>query len=344
MAWATPQYSRNQVDLAAEFLILDADKGEIASYDDDRALTIVNNWRASHSFPLNTFQIGLRNRSRRIHSESLVSQRIKRLSSIRQKLARFPTMKLAQMQDIGGCRAVMNSVDQVRSLLKDYKQSSLKHELDDIDNYIENPKNSGYRSIHLIYRYHSDRTETFNRLKIEVQIRSRLQHAWATAVETVGTFTRQALKSSEGQEQWLEFFKLMGTALALRERTEPIPNTPTNERILRSEIRSFAHDLRVDSHLEAYGRALHVVEQGHLGKSKYFLLRLRPNGTLTIRGYLGAQLEKAAMDYMEHEREDSQVDAVLVAVDAMTTLRRAFPNYFLDTRVFLRAVRQALKQ
>jgi ppGpp synthetase/RelA/SpoT-type nucleotidyltranferase len=76
-----------------------------------------------------------------------------------------------------------------------------------VDDYILSPKNSGYRSVHLLYKYNSDKKapSIYNGLFIEVKIRSRLQHAWATAVETVVTFLQQALKSSQGEEEWLRF-------------------------------------------------------------------------------------------------------------------------------------------
>ena len=43
-----------------------------------------------------------------------------------------------------------------------------------------------YRGLHLVHSYHSDRTDTYNDLRIETKVRSRLRHAWATAVEAVG--------------------------------------------------------------------------------------------------------------------------------------------------------------
>ena len=89
-----------------------------------------------------------------------------------------------------------------------------------IDDYISAPKASGYRGVHLMYRYKSDKKKTiYNDLKIEMQIRSRYQHAWATAVETVGIFVGQALKTSMGDDRWLRFFALMGSAIAIREKT-----------------------------------------------------------------------------------------------------------------------------
>src|SRR5439155_14406089 len=93
------------------------------------------------------------------------------------------------MQDICGSRAVVRSARRVQELVRLYKESrDLRHERVDEDDYIEKPKGSGYRSVHLIYRYTSDRSKTYNGLKIEMQFRSALQHAWATAVETVDTF------------------------------------------------------------------------------------------------------------------------------------------------------------
>jgi hypothetical protein len=85
------------------------------------ALDIVNNWRSSHSFPLNIFTVGLKRRAKGIDAQCIIAQRIKRMSSIELKLRRFPTMTKAQMQDLGGCRAVMSSVPAVNRLVKAYR-------------------------------------------------------------------------------------------------------------------------------------------------------------------------------------------------------------------------------
>lgn len=209
-----------------------------ASYVElNEAMAVVNNWRSSNSFPLNTLQVGLRQRARQVDPDALVAQRIKRMSSIEAKLSRFKTIRLSQMQDIGGCRAVVRSVPHVRQLAELHDTSAMKHRLLRVDDYLDTPQSSGYRGIHLIYRYYSDRNETYNGLQIEIQLRSLLQHAWATAVETVGTFLKQALKSSQGHVEWLRFFALMGSALALRERTALVPETPTERSQLFDELR-----------------------------------------------------------------------------------------------------------
>jgi len=76
-------------------------------------------------------------------------------------------MKLARMQDIGGLRAVVDTVVQVRQLHELYTDGSLTHELIDTDDYIESPKPSGYRSLHLIYKYNNPSAIAYNGLCIE---------------------------------------------------------------------------------------------------------------------------------------------------------------------------------
>lgn len=344
MAWAEPLFDRTEVNHAAKTLI-NADS-TIAQLD--YAYAVLNNWRAIHSFPLNTLKMGLRAKARRVDGSSLTAQRIKRLFSIEAKLRRYPKMKLSQMQDIGGCRAIVNSISDVYELGELFGESQMKHKLAHADNYIKEPKDSGYRGIHLVYRYFSDRNDTYNDLKIEVQIRSKLQHAWATAVETVGTFTEQALKSSLGEYDYLRFFTLMGTYIAQREKTPVIPDTPTNRNELKQELREYAEKLDLERRLAGYGTALKVFRDPVFKASDYCLLKLDPlAGLVEISGYRQDQLELATKEYTRVERAIAEktvryVDAVLVSVDSMASLKRAYPNYFADTRVFLDAVKKAI--
>jgi ppGpp synthetase/RelA/SpoT-type nucleotidyltranferase len=191
--WAKPQFSKKEINRAGKILVDEAPLWEEYQW----ALEAINNFRSIHGHPLNTFQTTLRIKGRQVDKNIIVAQRIKRLSSIDLKLTRFPTMTLSQMQDIGGCRGVVSKVADVNKLVNAYLRSDLKHKLHTHDDYMLNPKPTGYRGVHLIYRYFSDKIDTYNTLKIEMQIRSQYQHAWATAVEIVGTFTKQALKSSQ---------------------------------------------------------------------------------------------------------------------------------------------------
>ena len=205
------KFSKSKTDTAG--ILLSKKTGTKEERND--ALEILSNWRASHNYPLQVFMNRLKRVSIKIDANTLTAQRLKRVPSILNKLNRKyeglskPTMKLTQMQDIAGCRVVLSNVKLVRKLyIGEYVQGDLKHKRIKVNNYIDSPKSDGYRSIHLIYKYFSDKGRTdFNDLLVEIQVRSRLQHIWATAVETVGFFTKQAIKSNEGEKYWLEFFK-----------------------------------------------------------------------------------------------------------------------------------------
>ena len=135
--------------------------------------------------------------------------RIKRLPSIISKLQRLSRIRLSEMQDIAGCRAVLPNVEDAFRAANSLMGSRVKHRLVRTHNYLAKPRRSGYRSLHLVYSYRGAREHTLDELNVEIQIRTRRQHLWATAVETVGTFTREALKSGAGEEDWLRFFALM---------------------------------------------------------------------------------------------------------------------------------------
>ena len=343
MAWAIPEHSKKAVDRAG-ITIVDSTASNAALQE---ALAVINNWRASHSFPLNTFQVNLRRRARTMDGRALIAQRIKRLNSIEAKLTRFPTMKVSQMQDIGGCRAVMRNVALVRRMVSSYQASSIKHKLMRVDDYLASPQASGYRGVHLIYRYYSDRSDVYNGLLIEIQIRSLLQHAWATAVETVGTFLKQSLKASQGHEGWLRFFVVMSSALALREGTTTAPGTTTVKSEVQAELRQLARELDVKRRLQAYGDTLKALGDTDTADGHYFLMALEPrNDTITITAFAKDQLDRATKEYLRVERsldESTGAEAVLVSVESITALKRAYPNYFLDTRAFLEALEVALK-
>jgi hypothetical protein len=340
MAYTEPAYSRAQVDAAGDILMGPPRPDRL-----EEALAVINNWRASHAYPLNTFQMTLRNRARQVDQRPIVSQRIKRLPAIEDKLRRYD-FKLSEMQDIGGCRAVVSSVDQVYKLARIYEQSGWKHTLDSRNDYIKSPKaKSGYRGIHLIYRHFSPVHACYNGHKIEVQLRSSLQHTWATAVETADVFLREGLKVSRGPEEWKRFFVLMGSAIALREDCKRVPRTPKDEKQLVAEINELIEKLGVMTRFKTFGQALRLIETApNVRNAHYLVLVLDPRAnTMTVWGFKASQSESATERYLQLEREKAEgADVVLVSVEHAVDLQRAYPNYFLDTTLFLDTVREVI--
>jgi ppGpp synthetase/RelA/SpoT-type nucleotidyltranferase len=349
VAWVSPGFGRGAIDLAGALLARGDDSPKY-----EAALAVVNNWRSSHGYPLLTFRIVLSTRSKKLDSSALVAQRIKRLPSIALKLRLHRHMKLSQMQDLGGCRAIMRSVLQAEKLVRVYETAAEVTEktkkgprLIKKYDYVRAPKKDGYRGFHLVYKYKSKARQwrIYDGLRIEIQIRSRLQHVWATAVETVSTFTTQALKYNIGDADWKRFFALMSTAIALRENRPIVPGTPTEPSKLRSELRDLVDKLKVEGVLSGFGS---VVQRDVPGATRAaaFLLVLNPKDlSISVTAYRKEELVKASDDYLRAEKEfagSPGIQVVLVSVSSLKALRSAYPNYYLDTKVFLDAVRAAI--
>jgi hypothetical protein len=336
-----PEYSRMDVNKAGEILI-----NANSDQEYDWALAVINNWRTSHNFPLNTFQRRLRDVAKKINPESLIAQRIKRFASIKLKLELQPNMKMSQMQDLGGCRAILKDIQELDEMVEIYKFQSrgLKHTLHKEQDYISNPKPSGYRGVHLIYKYGSDKSTDFKDMRIEIQIRTLLQHAWATAVETVGTFIKMPLKSSLGDTGWLRFFALMGSAMAIAEGKPVVPGTSEKIEELKDEIILLSKKLDVETHLFTFRHSIQVMSSNKkLANAYYYLLDLDPDeGRVIIKAYTQNQLKTASADYMTLEKRitDGKRDAVLVSADSVKALKLAYPNYYLDTDIFLQQLKE----
>ena len=342
MAWTTRAYSDEAINAAGRALI------SRRSTPDEviQAIGVINNWRASHAFPLNTMQMRLRSKASQVDRRSpSVAQRTKRLPAIESKLRRLKNVTLADMQDIAGCRVVVGTKAQVARLKKVYRSGRIRHELERENNYIDEPTPDGYRSVHLVYRYYSDRNQQYNGQRIEIQIRSRLQHAWATAVEAIDTFANQQLKINQASPEWTSFFALAGSCIAVRERTPLVPGTPTNEEELTAELRELAHNLNVEERLLAIGATAHYVGS-QTDEAFYYLIDLDiVNRRLSISKFTRAQAGEAAtrLGNLELEyRGRPDRDVLLASASSVKELRKMYPNYRADTGVFLQELRRAL--
>jgi len=301
----------------------------------------------------------LRNRALEVDSHAAVAQRLKRLPSIEAKLKRSrpsaaepdrPRMLLTQMQDVGGCRAILKEIKEVRQLVDFYKANRYTENIFREKDYITNPKPDGYRCIHLIYKYHTKSTlkdlPIFNNMRIELQFRSRLQHLWATGVEIVDTFTEEALKFGRGGDDWKRFFALMSTELAVRERMPLVPGTPTNATELREELRELADRLQVIANMEAWQKFIEVVPHERLQAAEVVLLKLDIKARrLNIMPFGEDELPRADEEYLRLEKEfegDPYVQVVRVKANSAKSLKSAYPNFYINTTAFISAVRRAI--
>ena len=121
MAYEKPQHSLNQIDKAGKAIL---DHTQMAE-----GIGVLNTWRVAHRYPLNALHMTLRNRAIRIDANAITAQRLKRLESVVRKLLRQPTLQMSQMQDIGGCRAILSNMNRLNMLRFMYEASPLRHKL-----------------------------------------------------------------------------------------------------------------------------------------------------------------------------------------------------------------------
>jgi uncharacterized UPF0146 family protein len=293
---------------------------------------------------MNTFQATLRNYVGEV--SGIVAQRLKRTSTIIDKLKnRQTSLRLGQMQDIGGLRAVVDSVQHVRMLEKKYKQSRAKHILKKHQDYISHPRASGYRGVHLIYANHSPRNLDCDGLFIEIQLRTKLQHLWATAVETAGFIFKEALKSSQGSAIYLEFFQLISALFAYTER-QPVGAIlcTLTENELVNRIQDFEAQHGILSRLEAIQAVSYVNDRCTLDSAAYWIIKTNlDTSTVEIYPFIEGQQQSASKMYSLLELS-GKGQVVLVSVDSVKKLEKAYPSFFLDIREFTNKVRKLLQK
>lgn len=336
--WEVPKYTKSEINKAGSIIADPSSSKE----DRDNALIILNNWRAAHAYPLQVICSNLRLRN----PNAIVVQRLKRLDSITGKIERFPDMSLYRMQDLGGCRVIVDTIEQVYQAVNRYKKSRIRHILKREYDYIQEPKKSGYRSYHMVYQFQSDKKETYNKnMLIEIQFRTNLQHIWATAVEMMGIYTKSQLKASIGNEDILRFFILVSSVFAKMENMVICPNTNDDYNTLISEIKQIDRKLNLVSRLSALSVAINHTNANKTmkGKGYYVLILNYKDKLLRVRGFSPTQIELATKVYNDIEATNNpDIDVVLVSATSFDSLKAAYPNYFTDISQFVDMMRRIL--
>ena len=341
---SVPLESKKKINRAGKLLLND----DFFSDDYQNALDLANRWRACHAYPINTFQATLRKKMKEISKNGIVAQRLKRMPTIVDKLKRHPHMQLTTMQDIAGIRGILNKVSDVKKIVKLYTDNkNFPHELIEEYDYISNPRDTdGYRSYHLIYKYENKNHSNYDGLRIEMQFRTRLQHIWATAVETMGTFLGQALKSKQGDQEWLDFFAAVSSAFSFLEGTPQVLRfSHLNEEQTIELVSKMEKDLGAIEKMKNFSTVVNSIGSG----KSYFYHLLVLNSlehNIQVYTYDRDNFEKALYDYAKFENEaakGSNLEPVLVSAGPMDNLRKAYPNLFLDISEFERVLMKLIK-
>lgn len=325
----------------------------------DKDLEIVDQWRAAHGYVINTFQIFFKRRINKINRAIEFAQRLKRRSTVLDKIARRhpdgrPLMSdVTTMQDFAGCRLIFDSIKDLKDF-RTYVHSSksmehvahkLKHDPSKYD-YIHHPKSSGYRGIHDVYAHHprahrrrSKESEPWQGLSVEVQYRTRVQHAWATALEISDIVDGQKTKFDLNGGDRVRFFALAREILARFH--EDISNAMTEMSMeeLRAEFVVIEEKLGILQRLHA------LKASGGFDKIKrHNVLNVYKgqDGNLSLEILTFSSPSDAIDAATKLESNPKSLNAVYVRADNPSQVRSAYRNYFNDPADFVRLVNEAL--
>jgi len=353
-------YSGKKVIKAGDFFLKPTEESEAYEREKELAMNVMSYWRLSHEEPLNEAEKLLSDITNKHDRRAAIAKRLKRHPSIVSKLKRIDKdrMKLKTMQDIGGCRAIVSSEKKLRLILKDLCvfDGFIYETGQKLEDYISTPKPDGYRGVHIIGKFGSGDGER----KIEVQLRTKIQHYWATSLEIVDLFNGQKLKQNKGDARWASFFTCISEQFAIMESIHLFENLDFHQQQLKykakvvknkENIQSFHNakyfikDLKVIKIFEAYFESVKIISKNisDLKVDGYVLININLHTIeLTASVFKASELKAAEAEYLRLEKKfakDDMLVAALVATTALGGIKEAYPNYFADSTKFMDLIR-----
>lgn len=261
--------------------------------------------------------------ARKVDKQCIVTYRIKRIDTIVEKLRRFHEnpngkMNLSRMWDIAGCRCILSSTDEnklyvlLKKIQKEYGRDCK------VKDYVAEQKDSGYRSIHIYVKDHQTQKP------IEIQIRNKAQHNWATLVEIVDLLfgTKNKERGAESQ---------LGRFLYLYSKAEDL----TKE--------EFSEMLKIERKVKVFERMSNVLTRNYLNirrqwlkqktKGSYFVITANKNGSEIVSFPTFKDAETA---YYEKYLANSDSNIVLthLRMPDFNQISMAYSNYVLAMHAF----------
>ncbi len=308
--------------------------GKSNKLPENESSTVLKDFRFIHQHPMALFRHIIDRRLKKHNINALVSQRLKRIPSIIKKLKIHKNMGLSRMQDIGGLRIVVDDIKNAY-LIRDELANVENHgnftfTFANEKDYIKNPPNSGYRSIHRVYKYHKN-VPLEKQCRVEIQIRTKIQHSWATAVEVTGTYLNQPLKQSFGDEKYLDIFKKISKLFIGLEKKDI-------DYVLAKEVKQDIENIELIKKLESFN-----IITGHIvsnNQGNFLLLKMDfKNEIIEMNQYSQKKFAEANEDYLKMELENwnnKAIEVVLVSMQDIKNLQQSYPNYFMDTKEFIK--------
>jgi (p)ppGpp synthase/HD superfamily hydrolase len=93
----------------------------------EETISVISYWRQAHEVPVKKALDLITLVISKKDNKALYARRMKRVPSIFGKLIRYPKMSLYKMNDIGGCRAIINNRKTLYAVLKEHQSHQSRH-------------------------------------------------------------------------------------------------------------------------------------------------------------------------------------------------------------------------
>lgn len=294
---------------------------------------VFDEYRKAHLQPLSETTLELQHLLTNYGAQYYIAQRLKRKPQIIRKLNRL-SVRLTQLQDIGGCRIIVQKnadVDRIHKYLVEKVKSQSVFTIDRTTDYRELGRDdTGYRSLHVLLKRGG--------VHLELQIRSRIQHYWSESIERTSVIYGYHLKESEGDKQVIGYFKNLsdvfydieaGREPTLEKRLKVDALRDTCENIIQQSDRHKVFDSYVN---EDIIRTLTEKESKNpAGLNNWILVFDWNAGAFVSWDIVSRNPSDAVETYIEYERMfpvESGYEVVLVGSSEVATVRQTHSHYF----------------
>ncbi|MFN3442186.1 MAG: RelA/SpoT domain-containing protein [Rhizobium rosettiformans] len=323
-------YSKSRIDKAGHIL------SDLNRPYDEITLEleyVFEDYRRRHLAPLTRLTLEIQQWLQTYDKNYYVAQRLKRRPQILRKLRRL-SVRLTQLQDIGGCRIIVDTdkdVDETLNFINSkIKTSEIIKILRRTDYRELGRDDSGYRAYHLILQIEG--------CTIELQIRSKIQHYWSESIERTSVIYGYRLKEGEGNREVIAYFKQFSNALYRIEQGESLDR---DTEIQLQELRMGAEEIiGRSSDKRALGghvnydivKTMSAKEEQSYGQLNNWILVFDwADGNFVLWDIVSREANEAVEAYSRYEREfpeEEKYEVVLIGTSNIATVQQTHSHYF----------------
>ncbi|NDU86471.1 MAG: RelA/SpoT domain-containing protein [Ferrovum sp.] len=292
-----------------------------------------NEFRKAHLQPLTETTLELQRWLTGYNTKYYIAQRLKRKPQIIRKLNRL-SVRLTQLQDIGGCRIIVEKnadVDRSLKFLQEQIAAQNSISVDRITDYRERGKDiTGYRAVHVLMTRHGH--------KLELQIRSRIQHYWAESIERTSVIYGYHLKEQEGDAAVIGYFKTLsdvfyeieaGREPSAQQKIEVDKLRATSEKVIAASdkgrvLDSYVNEDIIKTLTEKESRSKSVI-------NNWIIVFDWNTGAFVSWDIVGRNPDDAVDAYVEYERNfpvEKNYEVVLIGSSEVATVHKTHSHYF----------------